>query len=283
MKDIERERLLIRQYLLGELDDLEREQLEERVITNPDYKEEVLIMEEELLEDFVNGALSSRELESFNRMYSSSPAKQRKVKIAQALNRYATEHSAVVPPLVQKSWARSLIELFSTRSRFHQLSLAALITILVIGGSLLIYWLISHKWSADHDALLRLNRPGSELLQPDSSVVSVPLPPLLFRGEGGETKNITITRQTSTVQLRLPEPSGGSDSFRATLKKADGAQVFELKDLRSRQIDRYSVLVLQIPARMLLPQDYQLEISERRPDGTYEKPSTYYLHVTESP
>src|SRR5689334_14077235 len=120
MKDIERERLLIRQYLLGELGELEREQLEERVITNPDYKEEVLIMEEELLEDFVNGALSPRELESFNRMYSSSPAKRRKVKIAQALNTYAAEHSAVVPPVVvQKSWARSLIELFSTRSRFH--------------------------------------------------------------------------------------------------------------------------------------------------------------------
>src|ERR1051325_3919236 len=105
MKDIERERLLIRQYLLGELDEHEREQLEQRGITNPDYKQQVLITEEELLEDFVNGMLSQSELESFTRMYSSSPAQRRKVKIAQALNKYALAHSPVVQPMAHRSWA----------------------------------------------------------------------------------------------------------------------------------------------------------------------------------
>ena len=88
MKDIQHERV-IRRYLLGELDEREQEQLEQRVITDPDYKEEVLITEEELLEEFVNGKLPPRDLESFTRVYSSSPAHRRKVKIAQALNRYA--------------------------------------------------------------------------------------------------------------------------------------------------------------------------------------------------
>jgi len=281
MKESERKRQLIRQYLLGELDENDQEQLEQRVITNPDYKEEVLITEEELLEEFVNGTLSLRELESFNKMYSSSPAHKRKVKIAQALNRYASEHSPVVQPMAQKRRARLLIDLFSTKNRFHQLSLAALIAI-VIGGSILAYWLISHQRNPNYDALVKLNQFGSELLQPDSSLVPVALPALLFRG-AGEPKNISITKQTRTVQLWLPDPSGGAYSFRAILKRNDGSEVFTLEDLRARQIDQHWVLVLQIPAEMLTPQSYQLEIYEKRADGTFESPSTYPLNVAAAP
>lgn len=280
MKDIERERLLIRQFLLGELNEHEREHLEQRVITDSDYKEQVLITEEELLEDFVNGTLSLSELESFTRMYSSSPAQRRKVKVAQALNKYALEHSPVVQPMVQRSWARSLFQLFSIKNRFHQFSLAALILVLAVGG-ILVYWLISRVWRADYNALLQLNQPNSEVLQPDSSVVSVSLPPLVFRGTG-EPRNITITKQTRIVQLRLPDPAGGTYSFQAILRDSKDAEVFRLDDLRIRQIDQHSMLVLQIPARMLKPQDYQLEISEKRADGTYETARTYPVHVTET-
>jgi len=279
MKDIERDQYLIRQYLLGGLDDDERDQLEQRVITNPDYKEEVLITEEELLEEFVNGALSAPEAKSFTKMYTSSRAQWRKVKIAQALNQYAIKHAPVVQPLAaQKRWTRSLFELFRTKSRFGQFSLAALITVFVVGGAVLLYWLMSHQTRANYEALVKLNQPDSEILQPDTSVVSVSLPPLLFRG-AREPGNVTIMKETRTVQLRLPEPSGGTHLFRATLKDSTAAEVFRLEDLRARRIDQQAMLVLQIPARMLTPQDYQLEISEKNPDGSYEIPATYPLHV----
>jgi hypothetical protein len=278
MKDIEREQYLIRKYLLGELNEYEREQLEQRVITNPDYKEEVLITEEELLEEFVNGTLSAPEFESFTRMYSSSPGQRRKINIAQALNKYASEHSTVVQPTPShKRWAKSLIELFRTKNRFHQLSLAV-VTMLAVGGAILVYWLISHERKANYEALLKLNQPGSVILQPDSSVVSVSLPPLLFRGTG-EPRNVTITNQTETVQLLLPDPSGGTRLIRAILKDSNAAEVLRLEDLRARQIDQNLMLVLQIPARMLTPQNYQLEISEKKPDGNYEIPATYPIHL----
>ena len=279
MKDIEREQYLIRKYLLGELDEYEREQLEQRVITNPDYKEEVLIMEEELLQEFVNGTLSATELDSFMKVYSSSPAQRRKVKIAQALNKYAIEHAAVAQPgAAQKSWTRSLIELFRTKNRFRQFSLAGLLTILAVGGAVLVYWLMSREGRANYEALLKLNQPHSEILQPDTSVVSVSLPPLLFRGTG-EPRKVAITKETRTVQLRLPAPAGGTNLFRATLKDSAAAEVFSLKDLRPRQIDQRSMLVIQIPAQMLAPQDYQLEISEKTADGNYDIPATYPVHV----
>src|SRR5687768_13241308 len=97
MKDIEREQELIRQYLLGVLDEQQQEQLEQRVITSSDYKQEVLITEEELLEDFVNGTLSPHERELFLKRYSSSPTHVRKVAIAKALAAYAGDHPIPVP------------------------------------------------------------------------------------------------------------------------------------------------------------------------------------------
>ncbi|HKR11569.1 MAG TPA: hypothetical protein VJT15_05915 [Pyrinomonadaceae bacterium] len=283
MKDIEHERIVIRQYLLGELAEPEQEQLEQRVITDPDYKEEVLITEEELLEEYVNGTLSPRELELFTKVYSSSPARRRKVKIAQALNKYAAKQAVVVQPMdAKRRSSKSLFDLFSAKTRFHQFSIAALIVV-AVGGAILTYWLITHEWRANYNTLLALNQAGSEILQPNGSVVSVSLPPLLFRG-AGERKNINVTKETETIQLRLPDPSGGTSAFRAVLKHSDGSEVFTLDDLRARQIDQHSVLVLQIPVTMLKPPpDYQLEISEKRPDGTYENVAAYPLHLAEAP
>lgn len=282
MKDIEREQSLIRQYLLGELDEQQREQLEQRVITNPDYKEEVLITEEELLEDFVNGSLSPRELELVRAKYSSSPSRWRKVEIARAISKYAADHPIAVEPAgPQRSWARSVLEFFSARNRFRQLSLAILILVMA-GGSLLVYWWVSRESRANYETLVRLNGPASEILQPDQSVVAVSLSPLLLRG-AGDARTVTITNQTKTVQLRLADPSSGETKvFRARLKNRAGAEVFTLDDVPARQSGQFPVLVLQIPAEMLTSQDYQLEISERKPDGTYENPATYSFQVQKS-
>lgn len=282
MKDIEREQLLIRQYLLGELDEQQREQLEQRVITNPDYKEQVLITEEELLEDFVNGSLPPRELELVRQKYSSSPSLSRKVEIARTLNKYASAHPILSQRSVpQRTWATSLLEFFTGRNRFRQLSLAVL-ALFVVGGAVLAYWLLSRESRATYAALIQLNGPESQILPADDSVAAISLSPLLLRGSG-ETRTITITQQTRMVQLRLPDSSAGrATAFRALLKNVAGTEIFNLDDLRTRQLDQSPVLVLQIPVEMLKYDDYQLEISEKKPDGSYENPRTYFFSVRES-
>lgn len=281
MKDSEREQSLIRQYLLGELDDQQREQLEQRVITNADYKEEVLMSEEELLDDFVNDRLSRRELELFHQKYSSSPSLSRKVELARTLNQYAANHRIVLEATnAQRSWVRSLLGFFYQGNRFRQLSLAILILLLVGGTLLVVYWRISQGRRVDYNALMRLNGPGSEILPPDHSVVSVSLSSLLLRG-AGDVRSVTITEQTQTVQLRLADLSGGEvNLFRARLKDSAGSEVFSLEDLQARQqSSQFPGVVLQVPARMLVPQQYQLEISGKKPDGSYEDPITYTFRV----
>jgi hypothetical protein len=283
MKDSEQEQLLIRKYLLGELGEEQQEQLERRVITNPDYKEEVLITEEELLEDFVNGTLPSQERALFLKKYSSSPAQLRKVQVARALSKYAGIHP-ITPQSgpSETSGTKSLLKFFYKRHRFSHFSLATLVLLLVAGGCLLAYWWISRDERVNYARLIQLNGPESQVLQPDEiGVVSVTLPPLLLRGTG-ETKIVTITKQTDTVQVRLAAPSEGAQRFQATLKDRAGAEVFKLEDLQPRSLGQLPVLVLQIPAKMLRAQEYQLEIYVKNADGTYGSPFTYFFQVRET-
>jgi hypothetical protein len=277
MKDTEREQSLIRQYLLGELAEEQQEELERRVILNSEYKQEVLITEDELLEDFVNGALSPREQQLFIKRYS-SPAQARKVKIARALKKYASGHP--VPPqqpLPQRSWLDSLREFFHPKDHFGRLAVATL-ALLLIAGSVLAYFWISRGDRGNYAALLQLNSPEHPLPQPNAAVTSVSLSPLLLRGTG-EPKTVTITKETQTVQLRLTEAASETPVFRAVLIDSAGVQVFDLKELHSRQLGQASALVLQIPVQMLRSQEYELQISERNPDGSHQPHVTYSFRV----
>ena len=78
--------LSIRQYLLGHTSGEEREQLEERFISDPEYNEEMLAIENELIEDYLANALSDEDRKSFTEHFLSTPQQIQKLKIAEALH-----------------------------------------------------------------------------------------------------------------------------------------------------------------------------------------------------
>ena len=63
---IEREQSLIRRYLLGDLEERRRERLEKRILTDPKFRKRVLLVEDELFDDYVMGALSGNERRKFD-------------------------------------------------------------------------------------------------------------------------------------------------------------------------------------------------------------------------
>ncbi len=82
----------LRQYILGELSEEGREQMERRLIYRDDYFEELLIAEEELTDDFVGERLTDPALAKFRRSFLSVPELRQDVKFAKALRRHAAEH-----------------------------------------------------------------------------------------------------------------------------------------------------------------------------------------------
>src|ERR1044071_3637359 len=76
MKTFEQENQTIRQFLLGQLPDEQVEQLEDRIFTEPDFAEEVQIVEGELIEDQQAGRLTPQESKLLSARYNATKANQ---------------------------------------------------------------------------------------------------------------------------------------------------------------------------------------------------------------
>jgi hypothetical protein len=81
MNELEQEQQVITEYLLGGLDEETKQQVEERVITDRKYKEEVLMVEDELVEDYLAGRLPETKRDRFRRHYLSGPSQRQKLRL----------------------------------------------------------------------------------------------------------------------------------------------------------------------------------------------------------
>lgn len=87
----------LRAYLLGELPPDEQRPIEERLLTDSDYMELLLSLEEELIDSYLSGELSEREREQFQRLFFTSPERRRKLRMAKALKKYINKQKVSTP------------------------------------------------------------------------------------------------------------------------------------------------------------------------------------------
>ena len=274
MKELELETATIRNYLLGELEEGAREQVEQRLMTDRDYKEEVLIVEEELLEDYVSGALDNHERDLFLKNYLTTPLQKQKLRIAQALDKRVTQ-SAPRPAGISGSpnLIRRLVDVLRTRKLFLQLSWAAMILVVAGSSVLLVRAWRERELQAE---LLILNGPESRLLEPSPAVFQLTLAPLTLRAPGN-LPTVSIADQRQVVQLRIPQPQSQQQIFSVTLKDSDNHEVRSLNDLRLRNVDGSRMLVVQLPARIFSSGDYILTVREQ---NSSEDLADYSFRVT---
>ena len=85
----------IRKYLLGyiQVED-ERRKIEERLMLDDDYFEEILMQEEELIQDYVDNHLNADERRRFEKHFFISEERRQKIKFARALRRYINERQS---------------------------------------------------------------------------------------------------------------------------------------------------------------------------------------------
>ena len=83
----------IRSYLLGGLHPEAGRRVEERLLTEDAFMEELVLAEEELIDDYVARRLSAGERADFERHFLSTEERRRQLRFAQALGRYADAHA----------------------------------------------------------------------------------------------------------------------------------------------------------------------------------------------
>jgi hypothetical protein len=86
----------IRNYLLGAVDTDHKTQFEERILSEPGTYEEILIVEEELIDQYVAGGLSKLEREQFETHFLTTAERQKDLRFGQLLRRYVNSHSVPV-------------------------------------------------------------------------------------------------------------------------------------------------------------------------------------------
>ncbi|MBI3653008.1 MAG: hypothetical protein HY231_18435 [Acidobacteria bacterium] len=94
MKNKITEDKLINRFLLGEVADEQKAQVEELFFNDDEFFDSMLAMEDELIDDYVQGALSQRERQLFATHFLNSAERRNRVEFAQALWQTAEQASA---------------------------------------------------------------------------------------------------------------------------------------------------------------------------------------------
>ncbi len=295
MERLEEQRL-IRQYLLGALGEEEQQRIEERILTDPRYKAEVLMSEDELMEDYASGLLSEGEREKFVKHCLSASGQIEKLRITKALFDYANSETIAETPLpVNKSdrppfWRHPLRALFGGRRAVAAVSVSVILIIVIGALFYLGRWQQQARRLADQRAfieqeLARLNRqqdPTTGLppgLDPASArFLSVKLTSALNRASGEMTR-VSVPAQTNILQLRPVLTSEPYRRYQATLSTTEGDEIFTFAPLQPVITDGNRTLIINVPAGILTRGDYILTLRGATENGDSADAGEYPFRI----
>jgi len=131
--------LLVRRFLLGDISQQEKEEVEERAFLDSEFFEHLQAAEDDLIDDYLYGDLSSKEKERFKKYFLPQPGRYEALRIAKALQRHISPSGArapstvkVIPDSLPKR--TSFLDFLKARSLAFRFSVAAAILLIVTAG-----------------------------------------------------------------------------------------------------------------------------------------------------
>jgi hypothetical protein len=102
--------ILIRRYLLGEIAEQDRNLIEVRLLTEPQYFNQLVRVEEELTDQYVRCELNQHEREMFEDHFMNAPKRREDVAFSMSLHRYASSKAIGKPAVASghRAWTAFL-------------------------------------------------------------------------------------------------------------------------------------------------------------------------------
>ena len=268
----------LRRYLFGQAPLEDSSQVEERLLTDGEFYQELLIVEDELIDLYVSGELSESERDSFETHFLLTPERRQKLRFARSLKKYVSslgkaqpnedtatvESSAVAAEVTEPPpKKRPVFSFLPWGNPIVSYALAAAILLIVGGAS----WVVFKNWRtpAPHES---------------GKVLAVVLTSGFTRDEGEGIKRISIPPGTDTVQLQLQIASADQyQSYRALLQTTEGVEKLKANDLKPTKAGMSVVISLQLAAERLTRGDYYVRLSGLNPRGEYEDVGRYSFRV----
>ena len=304
MNDAANELFLIRKYLLGSLKGEEREQLEERVLLDPEFRNRVLVVEENLIEEYAEGALEDEERQSFQEMFYANPQRRLEVLVVESLQQHAGASWWV--RLLRALQDKLAVSRDATRSAHSSRNVAplewfpgfgkAVIAFAVLVTLVLAFLIVQSLRRPEqvpstltqdqtrHDLVERELARLNSLESQSTPVVAATLAPGLSRGDESqgpeEFPTVMLPRGTESAQLKLLLRPLANEymSFQATLAPVGGRESYQV-DLKPAGLSAPApAIVLTLPTNVLDDGDYRVQLSGQTADGRTETLLDHYYY-----
>jgi hypothetical protein len=302
-------------YLLGELDEEGKEQIEAHYLENREFFDLLLLVEDELIESYVGDRLTEKERYDFEKYFLTSRSRRERVQFAESWKIFlvglSTDDTDANKPIDRK--------LFFMPSKVSNpapwLPWAAIL-ILLAGCTWLTVELVRLRKSlgiseAERVALKegqdelrqqieesdRNNQQLSKDLEnvrdeadrvargpdvrpapPPAGTVSFILSPGILR-DLDESKKLNITPSAKWVRLDVRFKQADYKSYTASIRTVDGNEVTRRNQLRSRTAGSTESVIVQLPADRLKKQNYILTLEGVTEAGETEKVGQYPFTV----
>lgn len=246
----------IRNYLLGVLDADRKTQLEEQILSTPEIYEELLLVEEELIDQYVAGGLSENERRQFETHFLITAERQQNLRFGQLLKRYVNSH-----PFLENSAPAKKSLTFATLPAASRPMMVFGVAGVVLLGVALLCW-------------LGYRRPPSRLAQPGiEPVVVVKLAPA-----AAPRVNVPPKGYDLKLELELANPS--FRNYKSELFR-ENKSVQTRGELKVEPKGQQYIVPVTITGEMLSPGDYELKLCGVSESGANEFIERYSFRVIE--
>ncbi len=276
---------LMRQYLMGEAPELERDDLEEKYFNDDELFGELLDAQDQLIDDYRRGELSSGERKRFEQSFLPIPDRRREVEFAVLLSQSLAERNTAdltEPNSGTGSQRRppSYFTLFNWLRVSRTMPgwiLAAAPLVVILGATWSMIRISRLQDQIDHDQsrhareieqarderakveeeLARLKTP----LSPAPATLSVNLAPGSSRS-AGEIKKVTPGPGTQVIEFSLQTGPEDYAGYQASLQHAtdEKSDILVYKRLEAKATESGKSVLVRTPAAMLETGDYEIEL-----------------------
>lgn len=297
--------LMIR-YLLNDVSEQERNELEEQYASNPDLLAELTEVENDLMDDYASGGLSAADRALFESRYLKNAERNQRREFATALATYLQEARAGSPGISHKpnraaGWWRSKVHVPKLMATPQFLSgILALVVAVAVSYIFQVQRQMQKEiaqiqseqgklYAGEQQLSSQIDKLQTDRSQVDATneapgqnqrtVARLILVPNLSRGSGKEP-SIALDASVSSLELRLPLVEDHYQSYSVSIKTADGAAVWQRENVRSRAGPGGRRFIrLQVPVKALTNSDYVVRLFGTGADDRFEDVAAFLFRV----
>lgn len=316
MKDNFNNKETLRKFLLEDVPDDSRDAIEDRFLADGTFAAELLVIEDELIEDYLSKELSSHEKDLFEKAFLTNPRRREKVLAIKSIIITANAEAAVISPKeVNKESISLLTSIFAflrIENPIVRYAFVAVSLLFVFGG---VWFLVSRFNQNKNERIANTNpiqlsdkkdvvQTPSPVLSPTPKADSLPeaspspkaqpetqpeqkaeqtlatiiLRPVLLRDPKRAAK-LVLSQSVKRVRLQLDLEQNDYKSYVVRITNVEGNSIWQGGPLYTNRASGKSIII-NLPAKILSSDDYIIELSGVSEAGPIESFADYFFSVT---